>query len=294
MSAAFLEKEFINFKKYTTRVVGSSGVRRRHRCLTTEQSRNKWSEKKEKKEKNVHPYVSAKANGASVFFDPGPRAFTFTGGDDPARTEALDTILGASDVVLATVEEAAALAGGTETKDDVDAPAAALEPVVVARDVFNRPGCKAEWVVIKRGAEGACIFTRRGDQVYVGSPVVDVVDTVGCGDAAAAAVVLGFLKINAKRKKLFEASSGKIAYLPNGTLADMMEQTLTLAAAVGAATATGAGAGRNVATADQVRELLEGCTAEGDEEGGGVVAGVNPKTAKRARNLMNDTIRFGL
>ena len=74
----------------------------------------------------------------------------------------------------------------------------------------------------------------------------------------------------------------------------MMDQTLTLAAAVGAATATSSGAGRNVATAEKVTELLEGCAVEGDEEGGGIVSGVNPKAAKRARSMMNDTIRFGV
>jgi sugar/nucleoside kinase (ribokinase family) len=194
--------------------------------------------------------------------------------------------------VLATVEEAAALVKKNDSAGEEDA--AVLDPVVVARDLFNRAGCKAEWVVIKRGAEGACIFTRRGDQVYSGSPTVDVCDTVGCGDAAAAAIVLGFLKINAKKQKLFDASSGKIAYLPNGTLAEMMEQTLTLAAAVGAATATGAGAGRNVATADQVRELLDGCILEGAEDGGGGASGVNAKAAKRAKSMMNEMLRFGM
>lgn len=210
--------------------------------------------------------------------------------------EALDTILGAADVVLATTEEAAALVKRRVVSEDTAGAAAETdaEPVTVARDLFNRPGCKAEWVVIKRGAEGVCIFTRRGDQVYAGSPAVDVRDTVGCGDAAAAAIVLGYLKINAKRQKLFDASSGKITYLPNGTLAEMMEETLTLAAAIGAATATASGAGRNVATADQVRELLEGCAAEAGEDGGGGVTGVSPKAAKRAKNLMNDTIRFGI
>ena len=49
----------------------------------------------------------AKANGAKVYFDPGPRAFTFRGGD-AERVEALDCILKDADVVLATLEEAAA------------------------------------------------------------------------------------------------------------------------------------------------------------------------------------------
>ena len=39
-------------------------------------------------------------------------------------------------------------------------------------------------------------------------------------------------QVHAARVKLFEASSGKIAYLPNSRLAAMMEETLALATAV--------------------------------------------------------------
>ena len=119
-----------------------------------------------------------------------------------------------------------------------------MDPATVATQLLKRPGCAADWVVIKCGPDGASVFTRRGDQVYVGSPAVEVGDTVGCGDSAAAAVVLGYAKICAAREKLFQASSGKIAYLPNARLAAMMEETLALATATGAATATTKGAGR--------------------------------------------------
>lgn len=61
---------------------------------------------------------------------------------------------------------------------------------------------------------------------------VPVADTVGCGDSFAAAIVLGFIQ----RKPL--------------------QAVLALANAVGAATATRAGAGRNVATASTVQDLL--------------------------------------
>jgi sugar/nucleoside kinase (ribokinase family) len=62
---------------------------------------------------------------------------------------------------------------------------------------------------------------------------VNVVDTVGCGDSFAAAIVLGYLQ-----------GQGLVS-------------TLQLANAVGAATAMGRGAGRNVAGADTVLRLLE-------------------------------------
>lgn len=70
-----------------------------------------------------------------------------------------------------------------------------------------------------------------------GTPVcmaqVDVRDTVGCGDSFAAAVVLG--------------------YLANHSVPTVM----ALANAVGAATAMGMGAGRNVASVDNVVNLLQ-------------------------------------
>lgn len=255
----------------------------------------------------------AKLNAAGVFFDPGPRAFTFVSGD-AGRKEALDTILAATDVILATLEEAAALAGieavagaghgATETGTAVGASFAesdptsgggddALDPLSVARALFSRPGCAADWVVIKCGPDGAAAFTRRGDAVYVGAPEIDVVDTVGCGDSAAAAVVLGYLKIQKKKKKLFEASSGKIAYLPNAVLAGMMEETLTLATAVGSATATRPGAGRNVADAETTRALLTAAAAkiETMSEEERARSGISAGGAKRALDVLEESLR---
>lgn len=244
----------------------------------------------------------AKANGAKVFFDPGPRAFTFRVGDAD-RVEALDSILADADVVLATLEEAAALVdagegangfadaghgalGGTAVGAGGDA--GRLDPATVATQLLRRPGCAADWVVIKCGPDGASVFTRRGDQVYVGSPAVEVGDTVGCGDSAAAAVVLGYAKICAARTKLFQASSGKIAYLPNARLAAMMEETLALATATGAATATTKGAGRNVATAELVEELLDRCVCDEETCLGW---GINAAAATRAKELLNASLK---
>ena len=250
----------------------------------------------------------AKANGAKVYFDPGPRAFTFRGGD-PERVEALDCILKDADVVLATLEEAAALVdagaggdggngaveaghgalGGTAVGSGVFEPGGSkLNPAIVATQLLRRPGCNADWVVIKCGPDGASVFTRRGDQVYVGSPAVEVGDTVGCGDSAAAAVVLGYAKICAARDKLFEASSGKIAYLPNSRLAAMMEETLALATATGAATAARKGAGRNVATAERVEALLDACVCDEETCAGW---GINAAAAKRAKALLDESLK---
>jgi len=249
----------------------------------------------------------AKANGAKVYFDPGPRAFTFRGAD-AERVEALDAILKDADVVLATLEEAAALvdagaaSGGNGVADAghgalggtavgagaLGEPGSKLDPATVATQLLRRPGCAADWVVIKCGPDGASVFTRRGDQVYVGSPAVEVGDTVGCGDSAAAAVVLGYAKICAARVKLFEASSGKIAYLPNSRLAAMMEETLALATATGAATATKKGAGRNVATAERVEALLDACVCDEETCAGW---GINAAAAKRAKELLDASLK---
>lgn len=62
---------------------------------------------------------------------------------------------------------------------------------------------------------------------------VDVIDTVGCGDSYVAAIAFGY-----------------IHKMP-------LVHTLAMANAVGGATAMGCGAGRNVATLDQVLELMK-------------------------------------
>jgi sugar/nucleoside kinase (ribokinase family) len=80
----------------------------------------------------------------------------------------------------------------------------------VAEALLSRPGCKAEWIVIKCGADGAVLFPRGGDSVSFGSPVVEVGDTVGCGDSAAAAVVLGYLEIMTQRKQRTAAGRGDV------------------------------------------------------------------------------------
>ena len=214
----------------------------------------------------------AKANGAGVFFDPGPRAFTFV--RDPERREALDTILGAvADVVLATLEEAAALVdsdagarGFDATGDDAVGGHLGSVPRTRTRRVAapRATGVRGAVGGDKMRAGRASIFTRRGDQVPVGAPRVDVGDTVHAATpAAAAAIVLGYAKIAAARKNCSTRPAGKIAYLPNAVLAALMEETLTLATAVGAATATRAGAGRNVATVDAVEKLPRGVRGGG-------------------------------
>lgn len=161
--------------------------------------------------------------GAAVFFDPGPRAWTFFEGE---RKNALNAILDVSDVVLMTLEEAFAVTGKQ------DAASAAMH-------IINRVGCRTEWCVIKQGSQGALLASRTDEQVYQQAALkVDVRDTVGCGDSFAAAVVLGY------------------------TRSHSIPAVMALASAVGAATAMGNGAGRNVASADMVLKLLQGAATD--------------------------------
>ena len=97
--------------------------------------------------------------------------------------------------------------------------------------------CGAEWVVIKCGPHGAAIFTKDGFEAGAGSPFVPVRDTVGCGDSAAAAIVLGYLNI--ERARWRDMKDTVLNYVSNSTLLDMLEETLTLATTIGAATAMG-------------------------------------------------------
>ncbi|KAG2425649.1 hypothetical protein HXX76_013494 [Chlamydomonas incerta] len=171
--------------------------------------------------------LDAISQGAAIFFDPGPRCQTMLEGP---RRAALDLLLDLSCVVLMTEEEAHVVTGLQ------DAEAA-------AKWVLARPTARAQWVVVKMGAKGAVLCTRGGvsshkgsaaapTTTYMGAVKVEVVDTVGCGDSFAAAIVMGFI---------------------NGWAPDV---TLALANAVGGATATGRGAGRNVARPETVLRLL--------------------------------------
>ena len=72
---------------------------------------------------------------------------------------------------------------------------------------------------------------------------VAVADTVGCGDSFAAGIVLGYVQ------------------------KQPLPSVLALSNAVGAATATSPGAGRNVASANTVRQLLHRQASSSSESG---------------------------
>ena len=74
-------------------------------------------------------------------------------------------------------------------------------------------------------------------------------------------------------------------YASNSTLLHMLEETLTLATTIGAATAMGDGAGRNVATAEVVRTLLFR-----NDKGQKYGFGIDVDAAMRAKNLLEGSV----
>lgn len=170
---------------------------------------------------------AAHAAGRAVLFDPGPRTRSLNRPSGHAKA-AFDWLLRESEVLLLTSDEAEELTG----REDAE---------VSAQILLEAGGSRREWVAVKRGAQGCVLATARDGLFAIPGFQVDVADTVGCGDSFAAAVALGFIK-------------GE----PPAT-------TLALANAVGAATATRSGAGRNVAEAPRVAEILLGLQAR--EEG---------------------------
>ena len=110
-------------------------------------------------------------------------------------------------------------------------------PCQAAAALLARNRSSDPWVVVKLGSRG-CIALTRTQRASLPALEVEALDTVGCGDSFAAAVVLGRIRSHA------------------------LSTTLALANAVGAATATGRGAGRNVARAEHVAELLDDAAAD--------------------------------
>jgi sugar/nucleoside kinase (ribokinase family) len=219
-------------------------------------------------------------HGGAVFFDPGPRAFTFH--ETELRKKALISLIKRTDVVLATAEELAALVEHPNPNEEL-----LQNPRTLAYSLFNHPQFEGsgnlEWIIVKLGPDGAVLFSKNDmdiDSIKVGSPKIEVGDTVGCGDSAASAIVMGFLeykKLTATKNRIGNDDSskgsgdvtGNNSSNSNSTTATKeakqlsAKATLALATAVGAATASRTGAGRNVATKQLTQNLL---TAQGGDE----------------------------
>lgn len=152
--------------------------------------------------------ATARQAGVPVFFDPGPSIKFLT---EPVLAGAL----AATDVLLLTLEEAQHLVAG----DDPGAAAQALH-------AFG-----PRVVVTKAGSTGCYVSA---DRTVIHHPgfQVDVIDTVGAGDAFAAAFIAGSLRGGSWR------------------------ECAALANAMGAATVATRGAGRRIPPAERILELL--------------------------------------
>lgn len=163
--------------------------------------------------------AAARASGAEVMFDPGPRSPSFGG----ERRAELDGILRSATVLSLTEDELESISPGAT-------------PEIAAHRLLERFGGKnsggaLEWVAVKQGPEGAFVAGDFGSVFQEAYPV-ELVDSVGCGDSFDAALLLGRMRRSGARA------------------------SLRLACAAGAATAEGHGAGRNVGTLARMRDLV--------------------------------------
>ncbi len=145
---------------------------------------------------------------APVFFDPGPDLARVA----PAEREAL---LRSCQVLILTQEEVGAFADG-DTRLEAAAALRAQGP---------------RWVCVKRGSQGAVLFTEDETLEHPGFPV-PVRDPTAAGDTFAAAFVHGYLR----------------GWEPAAILA--------FANAAGAAKVQKLGSGRQVPTAEEIRAVL--------------------------------------
>jgi|HigsolmetaAR201D_1030396.scaffolds.fasta_scaffold03858_3 ribokinase len=112
---------------------------------------------------------------APFFFDPGPSA-------EFIPPERMAQVLAVVDVLLLTEQEAAHLVSGAT-------------PEQMAQALLARG---PQVVVLKRGAAG-CLVATPGEQFALPAFEVEVVDTVGAGDAFAAAFIAGYVRSGSLR-----------------------------------------------------------------------------------------------
>ena len=122
------------------------------------------------------------------------------------------------------------------TADEASKLTQESDPIEAGRKLLHLRDGVTQWVAIKLGGKGSLFFQKGRSHVqHTPGFRVAVADTVGCGDSFAAAVAFGYLH------KQDETAKG----------------VMELANAVGAITATRCGAGRNVASIEEVKTLLE-------------------------------------
>jgi len=151
----------------------------------------------------VHQHRST----ATVSFDPNIRP-AIIGAAGPAR-ERVEELVSASDIVKASDEDLAWLFPGDDP-GDVAARWLALGPALV---------------VVTRGEIGASAIVRAAD-VSVAAPEIDIVDTVGAGDAFMAALLDGL----AKARLLGASRRDRLLALSEVSLTDLIRHAVHAAA----------------------------------------------------------------
>lgn len=151
----------------------------------------------------------AQQSGVPIFFDPGP-------GNPEIDNSWWDEAVDLTTILLANEDEIINMTGLDQPKE-------------AASSLLSRG---LEMVVIKRGAEGCSIQTKKSAHYVQGFPV-QVRDTTGAGDSFNAAVMFGYLN-----------------EFP-------LEKLGTLANAVGAAKVQKLGTGHNVPTISEIAEVLK-------------------------------------
>jgi fructokinase len=144
---------------------------------------------------SVRAVELARERGALVMLDPNVRPTLID--NRPEYLARLEVVLGQTDIVKLSVDDLEWLAPG--------------EPPVSAARRYLDLGVSA--VLLTAGGEGATVLTADGAE-QIAPIAVDVVDTIGAGDAFSA----GFLAHWLARRSGFAASGGKT---PPGSGADM-------------------------------------------------------------------------
>jgi fructokinase len=169
-----------------------------------------------------HALSIAKANGIRVSADPNFRA-AFWRDSERMRSAGLE-VIGAANIVKVSAAELRTLTGH---RDLAEGARALWHPELIM-------------LAVTKGSAGADIFTR-DEAVSVPGFTVSVVDTVGCGDAFTASLLVGLLDAS------FEVGS-----------VETLREIAVRCCASGAIIATRSGALENMPTTDEITHFLSG------------------------------------
>lgn len=127
------------------------------------------------RELSFHLLRHARSAGLSISFDPNLRPSLWP--SEAVMIDTLNALAAEADIVMPGLSEGRLLTGRESAYD-------------IAGDYLDR-GAKA--VVIKLGPEGSYFRTAKAEGTVAGTPVKEVIDTVGAGDGFAVGIVSAWL-----------------------------------------------------------------------------------------------------